>query len=65
MKHSDLWNLTGAALAAISRHYDPVAEWLRAESVLDVRTWGLLMAALTCEPATTTLARISVRGAEE
>ncbi len=65
MKRSDLWNLTGAALAAISRHYDAVAERLSAESGLDVRTWGLLMAALTFGPATTTLARMSVRGAEE
>ena len=62
MNDHALWNLTHEALAAIRTHYEPVAESIAAESGLDGWTWGLLLAALTFEPETTTPARLHVRG---
>ena len=62
MNDHRLWNLTLEALAAIRTHYEPVAGRIAAESGLDGRTWGLLLAALTFEPETTSPARLLVRG---
>ncbi|MFQ6102342.1 MAG: hypothetical protein ACE5OS_14080 [Anaerolineae bacterium] len=57
-----LWNLTREAWAALGPHFRPTLERLSAESGLDVPTWGLVLAALTFEPETTTPARLHVRG---
>jgi len=62
MNDHALWNLTREALAVIRTHYEPVMERIIAESGLDGWTWGLLLAALTFEPETTSLARLQVRG---
>jgi hypothetical protein len=62
MNDHALWNLTLEALAVIRTHYRPVAERIAAESGLDGWTWGLLLAAFTFEPETTTPARLQVRG---
>jgi hypothetical protein len=62
MDEHKLWNLTREALAAIRTHYEPVMERIITESGLDGWTWGLLLAAFTFEPETTTPARLQVRG---
>lgn len=62
MDEHKLWNLTLEALAAIRAHYEPVMERIITESGLDGWTWGLLLAAFTFEPDTTTPARLQVRG---
>jgi ADP-ribose pyrophosphatase YjhB (NUDIX family) len=62
MDDSALWKLTQEAIAAIVPHYEPVFERFADESGLDGPTWGLLLAALTFEPETTSPARLHVRG---
>jgi len=47
MNDHELWDLIRQAYAAIARHYDPVAERITAESGLDARTWGALLAVFT------------------
>lgn len=62
MNDHTLWDLTREALAVIRTHYEPVMERIITESGLDGWTWGLLLAAFTFEPETTTPARLQVRG---
>jgi len=62
MNDHALWSLTIEALTAIRAHYWPVAERIAAESGLDGWMWGLLLAAFTFEPETTTPALLQVRG---
>ena len=62
MNDHTLWNLTLEALAAIRTHYEPVVGRIAAESELNGWAWGLLLAALTFEPETTSPARLLVRG---
>ncbi len=62
MDDHTLWNLAGEAEDAIVSHYEPVFTRFSADSGLDVPTVGLLLAAITFEPDTTTPARLRVRG---
>jgi hypothetical protein len=62
MDHHKLWNLMSEVRAAIFSHCEPALERLLAETGLDAVTWGLLLAALTFEPETTSPARLQVRG---
>lgn len=62
MDEYTLWNLVHEAWAALGPHFMPIFERLSAEGGLDSPTWGLLLAALTFEPETTTPARLRVRG---
>ncbi|MFQ5340141.1 MAG: hypothetical protein ACE5F6_01195 [Anaerolineae bacterium] len=62
MDDHELWELTHEAWAALGAHLDPIIERLSAESGVDHAAWGLLLAALTLEPETTTPARLQVRG---
>ena len=57
-----LWNLGSEAEAAMVSHYEPVFNRFGAACGLDGPTVGLLLAALTFEPQTTTPARLQVRG---
>ncbi len=57
-----LWSLTHEAWAALDAHLEPIVERLSAESGVDHAAWGLLLAALTFEPETTTPARLRMRG---
>lgn len=62
MDEHTLWNLVHEAWAALGLHFMPIFKRLSAEGGLDSPTWGLLLAALTFEPETTTPARLQVRG---
>lgn len=62
MDDKALWNLIRQALAALRSYYEPVIERHIAESGLDGRAWGLLLAALTFEPDNTTPAHLMIRG---
>lgn len=62
MKDQELWHLMRETMADIRVHYAPAAERFTTASELDEWTWGLLLAALTFEPETTSPARLQVRG---
>lgn len=62
MDQYTLWDLVREAWAPLAPRFMPIFERLSAESGLDSATWGLLLAALTFEPETTTPARLQVRG---
>jgi hypothetical protein len=62
MEDQILWRLARQAWTALGSRFMPVLEGLAAESDLDLPTWGLLLAAPTFEPETTSPARLQVRG---
>jgi hypothetical protein len=62
MDNQTLWCLTRQAWNALGSYFMPVLEHLAAESGLDLPAWGLLLAAPTFEPETTSPARLQVRG---
>jgi len=62
MDDHELWELTQDAWAALDAHLEPIIERLSAESGVDHAAWGLLLAALTFEPETTTPAHLQMRG---
>jgi hypothetical protein len=57
-----LWTLMRETHLALGQHFEPVIETIVADSGLDTRTWGLLLAVLTFEPDHTTPAHLMVRG---
>lgn len=61
MNDQALWNLIRATADALGARYEPVIERFVAESGLEPRAWGLLLAVLTFEPDHTTPGHLLVR----
>jgi len=57
-----LWNLMRETWSVLGQHFEPIIETIVADSGLETRTWGLLLAVLTFEPDHTTPAHLMVRG---
>jgi len=62
MDSESLWNLTKEALKLIRLRYESAIEPIISSSGLDVRIWGMLIAAQTFEPEYTSPAHLMVRG---
>jgi len=62
MDDQSLWQLMRAAWMKLEAHYEPAIEPLVAESKLNIRSWMVLLAALTFEPEDTTPSHLLVRG---
>lgn len=61
MDDHDLWALIRKAWTALSPHYESAIECIIAESDMESRVWGVLLAVLTIEPDLTTPAHLLVR----
>jgi len=62
MEDLALWSLMREAWAGLNGSIDRAVEPIIAETGLNGRNWGLLLAALTFEPENTTAAHLMVRG---
>lgn len=62
MDDLQMWQLVLDAWSSLRRHFEPVIEQTARSLNLDVRTWGLLLAALSFEPEETTPAHLMIRG---
>jgi len=62
MDDLQLWQLVLDAWRALRQRFEPVVEHTARSINLDMRTWGLLLAALTFEPEDITPAHLMIRG---
>lgn len=62
MDNQSLWQFIRAAHIELEAHYEPAIKPLVLESGLGIRSWMVLLAALTFEPEDTTPSHLMVRG---
>lgn len=61
MENLQLWYLIKDALGQLNAHFEPIVEKSCADKNLDLRTWGLLLAAISFEPEDITPGHLMVR----